>query len=77
MKTIKAVDYQWLLQTKSGTVPDPMADLTTGWIGEENGMEQWPPTKLLEIQGEISFICCQCPTVNSFCNVITIYSFTS
>ena len=34
-------EYKQRLDIEDETIPDPI-DLKVGWIGEENGMEQWP-----------------------------------
>ena len=34
-------EYKQKLNIEDETIPDPV-DLKVGWIGEENGMEQWP-----------------------------------
>ena len=33
--------YEQKRNIEDETIPDPI-DLKVGWIGEENGMEQWP-----------------------------------
>ena len=35
------VEYKQKLNIEDETIPDP-TDLKVGWIGEENGMVQWP-----------------------------------
>jgi len=41
--------YRSLLSTPEGVLPDPFQDLTTGWLGEEPGIKQWPPTMQFDI----------------------------
>ena len=50
LKKEKALTYQSLLTTSSGLLPDPF-EITVGWVREDKGIELWPPTMLLEIQG--------------------------
>ena len=50
LKKEKAQTYQSLLATSTGVLPDPF-ELTVGWVREDKGIELWPPTMLLEIQG--------------------------
>ena len=42
-------DYSTILESPFGKMTDP--SLLSGWISEDTGIEQWPPTMLLEIQG--------------------------
>ena len=32
------------------SLPDPLSDLTTGWLSEEHGMKLWPPTMHSDMQ---------------------------
>ena len=65
-KTERAGDYKSLLMTKNGLLPDPLYDLSSGWLAEEKGIEHWPPTMLLEIQGYYQ-------TTAYFCFAIFLY----
>ena len=42
-KVQKAQQYQRLLVVNGQSLPDPFCDLVSGWVGEENGMQNWPP----------------------------------
>ena len=41
-------DYQNTLHIHNLTIPDPLK-ITTGWVGEEEGIQFWPPLTILEI----------------------------
>jgi hypothetical protein len=44
------LQYRGLLAVPSGNVlPDPITDLKTGWHGEKDGMELWPPCMYVDI----------------------------
>ena len=40
----RAERYCSLLTISDQTLPDPFSDLSTVWIGESQGMSEWPPT---------------------------------
>ena len=43
-------DYASLLVTTTkDLLPDPIAELKHGWIGEQNGLSQWPPCMYFDI----------------------------
>ena len=50
-KSVKDANYNALLTIDGHKLLDLLSEIKTGWIGEEKGMEMWPPTMLLEIQG--------------------------
>ena len=56
----KTATYQSFLKTDSGQLPDPF-HLKTGWVDEAKGMELWPPTMRLEIQGKVIMLTCPPP----------------
>ena len=39
----KKKQYQSLLNVNGEQLPDPFTELKDGWIGEEKGVEKWPP----------------------------------
>ena len=42
-------DYQTILHINKDTgIPDPLK-ISSGWIGENEGMELWPPTNIVDI----------------------------
>ena len=41
MKGTLFAEYKRKVNIEDETIPDPI-DLKVGWIGKENGMEQWP-----------------------------------
>ena len=48
-KVQKAQLYQRLLVVNGQSLPDPFCDLVSGWVGEENGMQNWPPCMYCDI----------------------------
>ena len=44
----KKKQYQSLLNVNGEQLPDPFTELEDNWIGEEKGVEKWPP--ILQIQ---------------------------
>ncbi|XP_030845477.1 uncharacterized protein LOC105436450 isoform X2 [Strongylocentrotus purpuratus] len=45
----RASTYRELLVFNDHTFPDPMSELDDGWIGEQRGMQYWPPTMYRDI----------------------------
>ena len=45
----KANDYRNLLCVGGVQLPDPVTDLTTGWLNEKEGQSLWPPTMYADI----------------------------
>ncbi|CAC5363191.1 unnamed protein product [Mytilus coruscus] len=43
-RKLKADQYCDKLKAPKGIVPDPLIDLTSGWITESKGVSMWPPT---------------------------------
>ena len=48
-KVVKAREYQNLLESNMGRVPDPFTELTTGWQKEAEGIVHWPPIMQFDI----------------------------
>ncbi|CAC5402625.1 unnamed protein product [Mytilus coruscus] len=48
-RKLKADQYCDKLKTPKGIVPDPLIDLTSGWITESKGVSMWPPTMYYDI----------------------------
>lgn len=44
----KAADYESSLTFEGTLLPDPRK-LSTGWLGEKEGMQHWPPTMYFDI----------------------------
>ena len=45
----KKKQYQSLLNVNGEQLPDPFTELKDNWIGEEKGVEKWPPILQLQI----------------------------
>ena len=41
-------DYQKTLQVKDVVIPDPLK-ITTGWVGEEEGIQFWPAPTIVDV----------------------------
>ena len=48
-KIQKAQQYQRLLVVNRQSLPYSFCDLVSGWVGEENGMQNWPPSMYCDI----------------------------
>ena len=42
----RSVQYAELLEVKGEKLPDPLSDLTEGWLKEKDAVERWPPVGL-------------------------------
>lgn len=47
--TSRCAGYKNKLQLGKTYLPDPMTDLKTGWMSEEEGRHEWPPTMYADI----------------------------
>ncbi|XP_076076008.1 uncharacterized protein LOC143046832 [Mytilus galloprovincialis] len=48
-RKLKADQYCDKLKAPKGIVPDPLIDLTSGWVTESKGVSMWPPTMYYDI----------------------------
>ena len=44
---VKKQDYLALLKINDDTIPDPL--FLKGWVSEQSGITQWPPTMYFDI----------------------------
>ncbi|XP_078661228.1 uncharacterized protein LOC144905429 [Branchiostoma floridae x Branchiostoma belcheri] len=59
----RSVEYAELLKIKDKGIklPDPLVDLAEGWVGEKDGVKEWPPVSYFEIA---QWLLCEAPCVS-------------
>lgn len=45
----RSEQYAELLNANGRKLPDPLVDLTDGWLNEKDGVRHWPPISYFEI----------------------------
>ncbi|XP_078655658.1 uncharacterized protein LOC144902231 [Branchiostoma floridae x Branchiostoma belcheri] len=57
----RSVQYAELLKVDGKKLPDPLSDLTEGWLKEKDAVKQWPPVGLTDIA---KWLLCEAPCVS-------------